>query len=650
MAENKQEYGADSITVLEGLEAVRKRPGMYIGSTGERGLHHLVWEVVDNAVDEALAGFCDTIDVVLLPDGGVSVTDNGRGFPVDLHPKLQIPGVEVALTVLHAGGKFEGTVYKVSGGLHGVGVSVVNALSTKMFVEIHKAGNVYRQHYIGSKPGPLEKGEPTDRTGSMVQFWPDPTIFETIEFDWQTIYRRIQEYAFLNKRLTIHLVDRRTEHLDDEGKAREVTFMYENGIADFVRHLNATKSPIHKTVIEFEAEANDEGMALEIAMQWNESYGESVYTFANTINTHEGGTHEEGFRAALTSIVNRYGAEKKFLKGDEKLSGEDIREGLAAIISVKLANPQFEGQTKTKLGNTDMKGFVQKVANERIADWFDRNPADAKQIITKASQAARARIAAQQARKLARRKSLLESGSMPGKLADCQSTDPRVSELFIVEGDSAGGSAKQGRNSQIQAILPIRGKILNVEKARIDRVLKNNEVQSLITALGTGIHDDFEIAKLRYHKVVLMADADVDGQHIQTLLLTLLFRFMRPLVEQGHVYLAAPPLYKIKWNKRGDDAQYAYSDRERDGLIELRQQKKANAKPDDIQRFKGLGEMNFHELWDTTMDPGTRTLRQVTLDDAAVADELFSVLMGEDVEARRSFIQRNAKDVRFLDI
>ncbi|RSM44488.1 DNA topoisomerase (ATP-hydrolyzing) subunit B, partial [Actinoplanes sp. ATCC 53533] len=649
MAENTQEYGAGSITVLEGLEAVRKRPGMYIGSTGERGLHHLVWEVVDNAVDEALAGYCDTIDVVLMADGGVSVTDNGRGFPVDLHPKLKKPGVEVALTVLHAGGKFDGKAYAVSGGLHGVGVSVVNALSTKMFVEIHKSGNVYRQHYTASKPGTLEKGEPTSRTGSMVQFWPDPTIFETTEFDWQTIYRRIQEYAFLNKALTINLVDRRPEHVDEEGKAREVTFMYENGIADFVRHLNTTKTPIHKTVIEFEAEANDEGMALEIAMQWNESYGESVYTFANTINTHEGGTHEEGFRAALTSIVNRYGAEKKFLKGDEKLSGEDIREGLAAIISVKLTNPQFEGQTKTKLGNTNMKGFVQKIANEAIADWFDRNPADAKQIITKASQAARARIAAQQARKLARRKSLLESGSMPGKLADCQSTDPRVSELFIVEGDSAGGSAKQGRDSQIQAILPIRGKILNVEKARIDRVLKNNEVQSLITALGTGIHEEFDVAKLRYHKVVLMADADVDGQHIQTLLLTLLFRFMRPLVELGHVYLAAPPLYKIKWNKRGDDAQYAYSDRERDGLIELRQQKKANAKPDDIQRFKGLGEMNFRELWDTTMDPGTRTLKQVTLDDAATADELFSVLMGEDVEARRSFIQRNAKDVRFLD-
>ncbi|WP_127505388.1 DNA topoisomerase (ATP-hydrolyzing) subunit B [Actinoplanes solisilvae] len=650
VAENKQEYGADSITVLEGLEAVRKRPGMYIGSTGERGLHHLVWEVVDNAVDEALAGYCDTIDVVLLADGGVSVTDNGRGFPVDLHPKLKKPGVEVALTVLHAGGKFDGKAYAVSGGLHGVGVSVVNALSSKMFVEINKSGNVWRQHYTASKPGPLEKGETTDKTGSMVQFWPDPTVFETTEFDWQTIYRRLQEMAFLNRGLTINLTDLRPESADDKGEPRKVSFMYAGGIADFVRHLNATKSAIHKTVIEFGTEDNEARMAVEIAMQWNESYGESVYTFANRINTHEGGTHEEGFRAALTSVVNRYGKDKKLLKGDQNLSGEDIREGLAAIISVTLANPQFEGQTKTKLGNTDMKSFVQKVCNEQLADWFDRNPADAKSIITKADQAARARIAAQQARKLARRKSLLESGSMPGKLADCQSTDPRESELFIVEGDSAGGSAKQGRNSRIQAILPIRGKILNVEKARIDRVLKNNEVQSLITALGTGIHEDFDVAKLRYHKIVLMADADVDGQHIQTLLLTLLFRFMRPLVEMGHVYLAAPPLYKIKWNKRGDDAQYAYSDRERDGLIALRQQKKANAKPDDIQRFKGLGEMNFQELWDTTMDPATRTLRQVTLDDAAVADELFSVLMGEDVEARRSFIQRNAKDVRFLDI
>ncbi|MEV4499674.1 DNA topoisomerase (ATP-hydrolyzing) subunit B [Micromonospora arborensis] len=646
-AQDKQEYGAESITVLEGLEAVRKRPGMYIGSTGERGLHHLVWEVVDNAVDEALAGYCDTIDVVLLADGGVRVTDNGRGFPVDLHPKLKKPGVEVALTVLHAGGKFDGKAYAVSGGLHGVGVSVVNALSTKMFVEIHKSGSVWRQHYDNSKPSPLEKGEATDRTGSAVSFWPDPDVFETVDFDFQTIYRRLQEMAFLNRALRIHLLDERVSE-EEDGRQREVTFFYEGGIADFVRHLNASKSPIHKTVVEFEAE--EEGMSLEIAMQWNESYGESVYTFANTINTHEGGTHEEGFRSALTSVVNRYGTDKKLLKGDEKLSGEDIREGLAAIISVKLANPQFEGQTKTKLGNTPVKSFVQRVCNDRLVDWFDRNPAEAKMIITKASQAARARIAAQQARKLARRKSLLESGSMPGKLADCQSTDPRESEVFIVEGDSAGGSAKQGRDPRTQAILPIRGKILNVEKARIDRVLKNNEVQALITALGTGIHDDFDMEKLRYHKVVLMADADVDGQHIQTLLLTLLFRFMRPLVEMGHVYLAAPPLYKIKWNKKGDDAQYAYSDRERDGLIALRQQKKPNAKPDDIQRFKGLGEMNYPELWETTMNPATRTLRQVTLDDAATADELFSVLMGEDVEARRSFIQRNAKDVRFLDI
>ncbi|WP_328464023.1 DNA topoisomerase (ATP-hydrolyzing) subunit B [Actinoplanes sp. NBC_00393] len=650
MSEKQQEYGAGSITVLEGLEAVRKRPGMYIGSTGERGLHHLVWEVVDNAVDEALAGYCDTIDVILFADGGVSVTDNGRGFPVDLHPKLKKPGVEVALTVLHAGGKFDGQAYKVSGGLHGVGVSVVNALSTRMAVEIHKDGFVWRQKYNASKPAELIKGESTDKTGSTVQFWPDPDVFETIEFDFQTIYRRLQEMAFLNRGLTINFTDERPVSAEENGEPRKVSFMYAGGISDFVRHLNATKSAIHKTVVEFGAEAPEEGMAVEIAMQWNESYGESVYTFANRINTHEGGTHEEGFRAALTSIVNRYGTEKKFLKSDEKLSGEDIREGLAAIISVTLANPQFEGQTKTKLGNTDMKSFVQKVCNEQLADWFDRNPADAKTIITKASQAARARIAAQQARKLARRKSLLESGSMPGKLADCQSTDPRETELFIVEGDSAGGSAKSGRESRIQAILPIRGKILNVEKARIDRVLKNNEVQALITAMGTGIHDEFDISKLRYHKIILMADADVDGQHIQTLLLTLLFRFMRPLVEQGHVYLASPPLYKIKWNKRGDDAQYAYSDRERDGLIALRQQKKANAKPDDIQRFKGLGEMNFHELWDTTMNPDTRTLRQVTLDDAAVADELFSVLMGEDVEARRSFIQRNAKDVRFLDI
>jgi len=647
----KDEYGANQIQVLEGLEAVRKRPGMYIGSTGERGLHHLVQEIVDNAVDEAMAGFCDTINVTLLEDGGVRVIDNGRGFPVDLHPKLKKPGVEVALTVLHAGGKFDGKAYAVSGGLHGVGVSVVNALSTKMAVEIHKNGNVYRQQYHMSKPSPLEKGETTTTSGSSVSFWPDPKIFETIVFNFETIYRRLQEMAFLTKGLTIILRDERPENFEDD-KPREVTFRYDEGIADFVRHLNATKSPLHRTVIHFETQDDDAGAGAEVALQWNESYGESVYTFANAINTHEGGTHEEGFRAALTSIVNKYGVERKLLKGDDRLSGEDIREGLAAIISVKLREPQFEGQTKTKLGNTEVKGFVQKIVNERLADWFERNPGEAKTIIQKASAAAQARKAAAQARKLARRKSLLETSSMPGKLADCQSTDPRESEVFIVEGDSAGGSAKQGRNPRTQAILPIRGKILNVEKARIDKVLKNNEVQAIITALGTGIHEEFDIEKLRYHKVIMMSDADVDGQHINTLLLTLLFRFMRPLVEMGHVYMSQPPLYKIKWNRKGDVVEYAYSDRERDGLIEMGI---AAGKPDPrrfdgIQRYKGLGEMNYHELWETTMDPATRSLLQVTLDDAATADELFSVLMGEDVESRRNFIQRNAKDVRFLDI
>ncbi len=619
---------------------------MYIGSTGERGLHHLVQEVVDNSVDEALAGFCDTIRVTLLADGGVRVVDNGRGIPVDINPKTKMPGVQMALTMLHAGGKFDGKAYAVSGGLHGVGISVVNALSVRVDVEIRKDGHVWTQQYTNSKPGPLVKGAAVKDTGTTVTFWPDGRIFESTTFSFETIYRRLQEMAFLNRGLSITLTDERPSDTE-ETEPRSVTFMYKGGIADFVRHLNQTKTPIHKSVVEFSAEGD--GMAAEVAMQWNESYGESVYTFANTINTHEGGTHEEGFRAALTTVVNRYGIEKKFLKGDDKLSGEDIREGLAAIISVKLTNPQFEGQTKTKLGNTDMKSFVQKACNEWLVDWFDRNPAEARIIITKATQAARARLAAAQARRLARRKSLLESGTMPGKLADCQSTDPTVSEIFIVEGDSAGGSAKQGRDPRVQAILPIRGKILNVEKARIDRVLKNNEVQALITALGTGIHDEFDIDKLRYHKIVLMADADVDGQHITTLLLTLLFRFMRPLVELGHVYLAQPPLYKIKWNRKGDDLQYAYSDRERDGLIALRQERNPRAVP-DIQRNKGLGEMNYPELWETTMNPATRTLLQVTLDDAATADELFSVLMGEDVEARRTFIRRNAKDVRFLDI
>lgn len=650
-AKKQQEYTAGSLTVLEGLEAVRKRPGMYIGSTGERGLHHLVWEVVDNAVDEALAGHCDAIEVTILEDHGIRVVDNGRGFPVDLHPKLKKPGVEVALTVLHAGGKFDGKSYAVSGGLHGVGVSVVNALSNRLEVEIHKGDYVYRQAYKNAAPGPLEKGEKTKLTGTTVSFWPDERIFETTEFTFETIYRRLQEMAFLNRGLAITLRDERHRpETEEDTKPRKVRFQYHDGIADFVRHLNATKNSLHKSVIMFEAE--DEGLSVEVSMQWNESYGESVYTFANAINTHEGGTHEEGFRAALTSCVNKYGTDRKLLKGTDRLSGDDIREGLAAIVSVKMADPQFEGQTKTKLGNTDVKGFVQRVCNEWLVDWFERNPSEAKTIITKASAAAQARKAAAQARKLARRKSLLETSSMPGKLADCQSTDPRESEVFIVEGDSAGGSAKQGRDPRIQAILPIRGKILNVEKARIDRVLKNNEVQAMITALGTGIHEDFDIEKLRYHKIILMSDADVDGQHINTLLLTLLFRFMRPLVEMGHVYMSKPPLYKIKWNRKGDVVEYAFSDRERDGLIELgvSQGKPDPRKSDGVQRYKGLGEMNYTELWETTMNPQTRALLQVSLDDAAIADELFSVLMGEDVESRRQFIQRNAKDVRFLDI
>jgi DNA gyrase subunit B len=643
-AQKKTGYSASSITVLEGLEAVRKRPGMYIGSTGERGLHHLVWEVVDNAVDEALAGYCDLVEVTLLPDGGVRVTDNGRGIPVDLHPVEKRPAVEVVLTTLHAGGKFDGKAYAVSGGLHGVGVSVVNALSSRLEVEIRKDGYEWFQPYEASKPvAALQRRGTSHEHGTTVTFWADEEIFETTTYNFETISRRMQEMAFLNRGLTMIVQDFRGE------EPQKVIYQYKGGIADFVTHLNATKSPIHKSVIEFSGEG--EGISVEVAMQWNESYGESIYSFANTINTHEGGTHDEGFRTSLTSIVNRYAKEKKLLKEkDDNLTGDDIREGLAAIVSVKIANPQFEGQTKTKLGNTEAKSFVQKICNDWLGDWFERNPSEAKTVIQKASAASRARIAAQQARKLARRKSALDSNSMPGKLADCQSSDPSECELYIVEGDSAGGSAKQGRNPRTQAILPIRGKILNVEKARIDRVLKNNEVQALITALGTGIHDEFDIAKLRYHKVVLMADADVDGQHIRTLLLTLLFRFMRPLVEMGHVYLAQPPLYKIKWTKKGDDVQYAFSDRERDGLIALRQEKNPKAKPDDVQRFKGLGEMNYHELWDTTMNPATRTLLQVTLDDAATADELFSVLMGEDVESRRQFIQRNAKDVRFLDI
>jgi DNA gyrase subunit B len=652
-------YDARSITVLEGLEAVRKRPGMYIGSTGERGLHHLVQEVVDNAVDEALAGFADRIEVVLLADGGVRVTDNGRGIPVDEHPVEKRPAVEVVLTTLHSGGKFDSESYAVSGGLHGVGVSVVNALSTRLEVEIRKDGYVWRQSYENSQPvAALQRGERTDETGTVITFWPDGSIFETTEWSFETLSRRLQEMAFLNKGLSITLTDERPQHATadttDDMAAGDapttVTYHYDGGIADFVRYLNRTKEPIHDIVIDFGDEAS--GISAEIAMQWTGSYSESVYTFANTINTAEGGTHEEGFRSALTSIVNRYARDQKLIRDrDDNLTGEDVREGLTAIIHVKLAEPQFEGQTKQKLGNTEAKSFVQKVCNDHLKDWLERNPGEAKAIVLKATQAARARIAARQARDLTR-KSLMGGSGLPGKLADCQSGDPARSEIYVVEGDSAGGSAKGGRDPHFQAILPIRGKILNVEKARIDRVLKNTEVQAMITALGTGIHDEFDLAKLRYYKIILMADADVDGQHITTLLLTLLFRFMKPLIEAGHVYLAQPPLYKIKWEGRGVEPGYAYSDRERDAVIEagIAEGRRDPRPAGRVQRFKGLGEMNATELWETTMDPARRLLRQVTLDDAAQADELFSVLMGEDVEARRAFIQRNAKDVRFLDI
>ncbi|WCL86447.1 MULTISPECIES: DNA topoisomerase (ATP-hydrolyzing) subunit B [Streptomyces] len=654
-------YDASAITVLEGLDAVRKRPGMYIGSTGERGLHHMVQEVVDNSVDEALAGHADTIDVTILADGGVRVIDNGRGIPVGIIPSEGKPAVEVVLTVLHAGGKFGGGGYAVSGGLHGVGVSVVNALSTKVAVEVKTDGHRWTQDYKAGVPtAPLAKHEATDETGTTVTFWADGDIFETTEYSFETLSRRFQEMAFLNKGLTIKLTDEResakattgADNADaaDDNEPRSVTYHYEGGIVDFVKYLNSRKGEvIHPTVIDVEAEDKERMLSVEIAMQWNSQYTEGVYSFANTIHTHEGGTHEEGFRAALTGLVNRYAREKKLLREkDDNLTGEDVREGLTAIISVKLGEPQFEGQTKTKLGNTEAKTFVQKVVHEHLTDWFDRNPNEAADIIRKGIQASTARVAARKARDLTRRKGLLETASLPGKLSDCQSNDPTKCEIFIVEGDSAGGSAKSGRDPMYQAILPIRGKILNVEKARVDKILHNQEVQALISAFGTGVHEDFDIEKLRYHKIILMADADVDGQHINTLLLTFLFRFMRPLVEHGHIYLSRPPLFKIKWSR--DDFQYAYSDRERDALIELGRQAGKRIRDDSVQRFKGLGEMNAEELRITTMDQEHRVLGQVTLDDAAQADDLFSVLMGEDVEARRSFIQRNAKDVRFLDI
>jgi DNA gyrase subunit B len=626
---------------------------MYIGSTGERGLHHLVYEVVDNSVDESLAGYCTEINVALLADGAVRVTDNGRGIPVDIHPVEKKPALEVVLTVLHAGGKFGDGGYSVSGGLHGVGVSVVNALSKDLSVKVERDGFIWEQSYkLGVPTTPLKKGKATEKTGTEVTFWPSADIFETTDFSFEILSTRFREMAFLNKGLKITLRDERPSHVNEKGEPLSVEYRYEGGIVDFVKHLNTTKGVTHKSIIAFDAEDAKNKMSLEVAMQWNTGFTESVYTFANTINTQEGGTHEEGFRTALTSIVNKFGEEWGYIrKKEDRLTGDDIREGLTAIVSIKIAEPQFEGQTKTKLGNTEAKSFTQKALNDSVTEWFEKNPSEGKEIIRKAIDAAAARVAARKARDLSRsRKGLLEGRGMPGKLADCQWTEPEKCELYIVEGDSAGGSTKGGRDSRFQAVLPIRGKILNVEKARIDRVLQNNEVQALITALGTGIHDDFDLAKLRYHKVILMADADVDGQHIRTLLLTLLFRFMRPLIEGGYVYLAQPPLYKIKWGGK-EPVQYAFSDKERDGFIKIGTDSgKRLPKEDGIQRFKGLGEMPAKELWDTTMDPANRVLIRVTLEDAAAADDLFSVLMGEDVEQRRQFIQRNAKDVRFLDI
>lgn len=647
-------YDASAIQVLEGLDAVRKRPGMYIGSTGERGLHHLVYEVVDNSVDEALAGYATEIYCFLEPNGWVTVIDNGRGIPVDEHPVEKKPALEVVLTVLHAGGKFGGSGYSVSGGLHGVGVSVVNSLSSELKVEVKRDGFYWSQNYKKGVPTTaLKKGHKASDSGTKVSFKADSEVFETTDYSFETLSTRFREMAFLNKGLKLSLVDQREGRVDEEGNPRSVTYQYQGGIIDFVNFLNKAKAEtvVNREVIYIELEDKKRKISGEVALQWNMGYQESVFTFANTINTQEGGMHEEGFRAALTATINKYAKNWGVLKEkDPKLTGEDIREGLTAIVSVKISEPQFEGQTKTKLGNTEAKTFIQTMTNDLLSKWFDEHPTEGKEVARKAVSAASARIAARKARDLARsRKGLLGSSGLPGKLSDCQSTNPEECELYIVEGDSAGGSAKNGRDPKTQAILPIRGKILNVEKARLDKVLANSEVQALISALGTGIQDEFDANKLRYHKLVLMADADVDGQHIRTLLLTLLFRFMKPLIDLGHVYLAQPPLFKIKWSR--DVPDYAYSDREKEAIIELGiKNGKKLPKEESIQRYKGLGEMNPEELWETTMNPDSRILLQVTLDDAAAADELFSVLMGEDVESRRNFIQHNARDVRFLDI
>ena len=659
-------YDASDLRVLEGLEAVRIRPGMYIGSTGPRGLHHLVYEIVDNSVDEALAGYASHIEVTILPDNGIRVVDDGRGIPVDEVPGEGVSGVETVMTKLHAGGKFGGGGYAVSGGLHGVGISVVNALSTRVDIEVRRQGYYWTQTYVNQHPtAPLKQGRAMrddETTGTSVTFWPDPKIFETTIYDFETLRSRFQQMAFLNKGLKITLTDMRETEVqgdevtgDGDNAAEElhqtVTYQYANGIKDYVDYMVKLRkaTPIEPDVIDIESEDLQIGISVEIAMQWTTAYSESVHTFANTISTTEGGTHEEGFRAALTSMVNRYARDKNILKEkDDNLSGDDVREGLTAVISVKLTNPQFEGQTKTKLGNSEAKTFVQRVMNEKLGDWFDAHPTEAKNIIQKAIEASRARIAAKKARENTRRKSIFESAGMPDKLKDCQSNDPSECELFIGEGDSAGGSAIQGRNPITQAILPLRGKILNTERASLDRMMKSDTIESLITAIGGGYGEDFDIDKVRYHKVIIMAAADVDGAHIATLNLTLFFRYMRPMINAGYVYVAMPPLYRLKWTKGPHD--FVYTDAERDRVLA---EGKANGrtlpKGEGIQRYKGLGEMSYQELWETTMDPANRVLKQVHIEDALQADETFSMLMGDEVEPRRLFIQRNAHNARWID-
>jgi DNA gyrase subunit B len=632
-------YSAKDMSVLEGLDAVRKRPGMYVGSTSPTGLHHLVWEVVDNSVDEAMAGFCSRIDVTLLADGGCRVVDNGRGIPVDVNPQYNLSGVEIALTQLHGGGKFGGSGYKVSGGLHGVGVSVVNALSSRLIVEVDLDGQHYRMEFVGGGKavGKLEVVGPSPggRRGTSVTFWPDATIFEEVSFRAQTVLERLQMYAFLNASLEINFRDER------EGSPAPVSYCYEGGIIDFVKHLNSTKDPLFKRVAYFKV-PGDEG-EVEVALQWNTGYNEGLHGFANGISTIEGGTHVEGLKKALTNVVNKYARSRALIKEkDENLQGEDIREGMCAIVSVKLREPQFEGQTKAKLGNTSMRSLVERATNEKLSEWLEENPAEGKLIVTKAVQASRARVAARDAREATRRKSPLEGAGMPGKLTDCRTRDARSAELFIVEGDSAGGSAVRARNPENQAILPIRGKILNVERARLDKMLKNNEIQALVAAIGASVGEDFDVSKIRYHKVIILADADVDGSHIRTLLLTFFFRQMTAMVEEGHVYCAQPPLFSTVVGK---EKVYLKDEVARQRFLTERPNHKS-----EFNRLKGLGEMDWHELGSTTMDPAYRTLLQVEIEEAAIADTACSILMGDDVEQRKQFIVNNAGEIRFLDI